>query len=61
MVQCSFCSKEIEQGTGKLFIKKDGRALNFCSGKCEKNMLVHGKKALKTKWTGAFHSNKKGE
>ena len=24
MRTCSFCSKEIEEGTGKMYVKKDG-------------------------------------
>jgi large subunit ribosomal protein L24e len=36
---CSFCGNEIEPGTGKMFIKKDGRVLHFCKNKCHKNML----------------------
>ncbi len=36
---CSFCGNEIEPGTGKMFVKIDGRVLNFCKNKCHKNML----------------------
>jgi large subunit ribosomal protein L24e len=39
MVKCSFCSYPIEKGTGKIFVKKDGKILYFCSNKCEKNMF----------------------
>ncbi len=51
MVNCSFCTKEIPRGTGKVYIRKDGRALQFCSNKCEKNMLKLGRKPVKYKWT----------
>jgi large subunit ribosomal protein L24e len=36
---CSFCGNEIEPGTGKLFVKKDGTVFNFCKSKCQINML----------------------
>jgi large subunit ribosomal protein L24e len=54
MVNCSFCGEEISQGTGLLYIKKDSKVLNFCSRKCEKNMLVLDRKARTTKWTKGF-------
>lgn len=39
MARCDFCSKQIPPATGVLFVKKDGKKLNFCSRKCEKNMI----------------------
>lgn len=51
MVNCSFCTKEIPRGTGKVYVRKDGRVLQFCSNKCEKNMLKLGRKPAKYKWT----------
>jgi large subunit ribosomal protein L24e len=36
---CSFCGNEIEPGTGKMFVRNDGKVLNFCKNKCHKNML----------------------
>ena len=51
MADCSFCGKNIAQGTGKIFVKTDGRVLNFCSMKCEKNMLKLGRKAREQAWT----------
>jgi large subunit ribosomal protein L24e len=36
-MKCSFCKKDIEQGTGKMLIKNDGKIFYFCSSKCEKN------------------------
>jgi large subunit ribosomal protein L24e len=38
-MKCSFCSENIEQGTGLMFVKNDGKIFYFCSKKCEKNML----------------------
>ncbi|MCD6479124.1 MAG: 50S ribosomal protein L24e [Candidatus Diapherotrites archaeon] len=49
-MRCSFCGKEIVQGTGKIFVLKTGKTLNFCSSKCERNMLVLKRKPHKVKW-----------
>ena len=36
MDMCNFCEQEIPKGTGKLYVKKDGKMINFCSNKCHK-------------------------
>ena len=54
MPKCSFCDKPIEKGTGKIFVRKDGKILNFHNSKCEKNMLKLKRKARKLKWTAFF-------
>lgn len=51
MAKCSFCTKTIEQGTGKMYVQKTGKVLNFCSMKCEKNMLKLRRNPVKFKWT----------
>ncbi len=48
---CSFCGNEIEPGTGKLYVKKDGNVLHFCKNKCQKNMLKLKRIPRKVKWT----------
>ena len=48
---CSFCGAEIEPGTGKMFIKKDGTVLNFCTNKCYKNMIELKRVPRTTEWT----------
>ncbi len=55
-MKCHYCNKEIPEGTGILFVKKDGTSYNFCSSKCEKNMLKLKRKASKTIWA---HKEKK--
>lgn len=50
MASCSFCGAEVEKGTGVMFVQNDGKILNFCSRKCEKNMLKLGRKAREQKW-----------
>jgi len=50
MARCSFCDKNIEKGTGKIFVFKTGKVANFCSRKCEKNMLKLRRKSRNFKW-----------
>ncbi|MBL7054415.1 50S ribosomal protein L24e [Candidatus Woesearchaeota archaeon] len=58
MPKCTFCGIVIEQGTGKMYVKKDGKLFYFCSSKCEKNTLKMKRKPIKTKWSGRYE--KKG-
>ncbi len=58
MAKCSFCRNVIELGTGTMFVRKDGSVLNFCTMKCEKNMLKLGRIPRYMKWTKAYE---KGE
>ena len=51
---CSFCGNDIEPGTGKLYIKKDGTKLNFCSNKCQKNMVGLKRVNRNVRWTTHF-------
>ena len=51
---CTFCGNEIEPGTGKMFIKKDGTIFNFCSMKCQKNLLKLGRVPRRVRWTKNF-------
>lgn len=53
MVKCSFCQQEIGKGTGLMYVQKDGKILNFCSKKCEKNQLKLKRKAREQKWVYA--------
>ncbi|MBW2982110.1 50S ribosomal protein L24e [Candidatus Woesearchaeota archaeon] len=50
MAKCTFCSKDIEKGTGKMFVTKAGKILHFCSNKCEKNMFKLKRKPSNLKW-----------
>lgn len=49
-MKCSFCSEEIEKGTGKMFVRNDGKLFYFCSSKCEKNMLKLRREPKNVKW-----------
>jgi large subunit ribosomal protein L24e len=54
MAKCTFCGTNITRGTGKMYVKKDAKILNFCSSKCEKNMLKLKRKPIKTRWSKRF-------
>ena len=59
MALCSFCGNEIPKGTGSMLVKKDAKILWFCSRKCEKNMIVLGRKSRETMWTSEWHKAKR--
>lgn len=48
-MNCSFCKRDIEAGTGSMFIKRDGRAVRYCSNKCRKNDKL-GRDPKNLKW-----------
>ena len=58
MVKCTFCGTEIAQGTGKIIVMNDGKIINVCSMKCEKNMFKLKRKVLETRWTQGFRDKK---
>lgn len=49
-MKCTFCKTELPEGTGTMFVKKDGTTYYFCSSKCEKNMLKLKRKSASVKW-----------
>ncbi|MFW5865740.1 MAG: 50S ribosomal protein L24e [Nanoarchaeota archaeon] len=59
MVDCDFCGTSITPGTGKMFVRKEGSVLRFCSSKCEKSMNKRKFKARITPWTAEFARIKK--
>lgn len=50
----------MDKGTGKMFVKTDGKIFYFCSRRCEKNMFKLKRKPRKTKWTLEYQNEKKG-
>jgi len=60
MPKCSFCGSELKTGTGKMFVKRDGKILYFCSKKCEKNMLKLKRNPSKVKWVIKKKKERKG-
>jgi large subunit ribosomal protein L24e len=57
-MNCSFCGKDIPRGTEMIFVNKRGKALYFCSSKCDKNLIKLGRKPRETKWTQAYKDEK---
>ena len=57
-MKCSFCGKQIPDGTGTLYVFKTGKRYSFCSKKCEKNLLKLKRKPAATKWTEAHEADK---
>lgn len=49
-MKCSFCTCEMEPGTGVLYILKGGKTLPFCSKKCRLNSLKLKRKQRKVTW-----------
>jgi len=58
MVNCTFCGYEITPTTGKMYVKKDGKVLNFCSSKCERSQIKLKRVGRRTKWTKTFRDLK---
>ncbi|MGC8676494.1 MAG: 50S ribosomal protein L24e [Candidatus Micrarchaeia archaeon] len=43
-MKCSYCSKDIEPGTGIMFVRKSGAIRYYCSNRCYKLDVLHRKK-----------------
>ncbi|HVL88004.1 MAG TPA: 50S ribosomal protein L24e [Candidatus Thermoplasmatota archaeon] len=52
--ECAFCGTVIEPGTGRLFVRRDGTRHNFCTEKCQKNLLKLRRIPRNIKWTRAY-------
>src|SRR3989304_765085 len=48
---CSFCGSDIEPGTGKMFVRRDGTVFFFGSSKCERNLLNLHRVPRTIRWT----------
>ncbi len=55
---CNFCGTQIEPGTGILYVKKDGNTMNFCTRKCQVNMVQMKRVPRRVKWTNEYHTIK---
>lgn len=51
---CTFCGGDIEPGTGKMYVRRDGTVYYFCSSKCQKNRLNLGRLGRTTRWTPRY-------
>ncbi len=43
-MKCSYCSKEIEKGTGLMYIRKNGALRYYCTNRCYKLNIVYNRK-----------------
>ncbi len=50
-MKCTLCRENIPKGSGKMFVRNDGRVFYFCSSKCQKNFRM-GRSDKKLKWVG---------
>lgn len=50
MAKCFFCGEMLPEGGGRMFVKKSGQILYFCSSKCQKNHRL-GREGKDRKWT----------
>lgn len=53
---CHFCGKDINPGSGIMYVLNDGKILYFCSKKCLKS-YEKGRDPRKYKWTKFYNSN----
>ena len=56
---CTFCGVEIEPGTGRMYVRKDGVTYNFCSSKCFKNLVELGRVPRRVTWTRYYEREKR--
>ncbi|MCL9814098.1 50S ribosomal protein L24e [Natranaeroarchaeum aerophilus] len=47
---CDYSGKEIEPGTGIMYVRTDGTVLHFADSKCEKNYFL-GREPRDLEWT----------
>jgi large subunit ribosomal protein L24e len=57
-MKCSICRSNIPKGSGKMFVRNDGRIFYFCSSKCQRNFKL-GREPKKLKWVYSEKSVKK--
>jgi large subunit ribosomal protein L24e len=48
-MKCTMCGNATHKGSGKMFVRNDGRIFYFCSSKCQKNWKL-GRSPKKTGW-----------
>jgi len=57
-MKCSICRTNIARGTGKMYVRNDGRIFYFCSSKCHKNFKL-GRVEKGLKWARRDNLTKK--
>jgi large subunit ribosomal protein L24e len=46
-MKCSYCTSEIEKGTGLIYVKRNGAIRYYCSDRCYKYSEIYRKKPNK--------------
>ncbi len=54
MSNCTFCGSDIEAGTGKMYVRKDGTVWRFCAAKCQRNQIGLKRINRQVRWTQAY-------
>lgn len=44
LVKCSYCSADIEKGTGFAYVRKTGVIRYYCSQRCYRFNILHNRK-----------------
>ena len=57
-MKCSICKSNLLKGSGKMFVRNDGRIFYFCSSKCQRNWKM-GREGKKLKWVVSEKKAKK--
>lgn len=60
-MRCSYCAREIEQGTGIMYVRKVGTVRYYCSDRCYKFDVVQGKKQRAKEQRSAAKAASKGK
>lgn len=43
-MKCSYCTREIEKGTGLTYVRRNGSIRYFCSSRCYRLNIVHDRR-----------------
>lgn len=57
-MKCSTCKSNVLKGSGKMFVRNDGRIFYFCGSKCQRNWRM-GREGKKLKWAASEKKAKK--
>jgi large subunit ribosomal protein L24e len=50
-MRCSYCTTEIEKGTGMIYVRKNGAIKYYCSKRCYRLNMVHDRRPNKKEMT----------
>jgi ribosomal protein L24E len=59
-MRCSYCTREIEKGSGLIYVRKSGAVKYYCSNRCYTfDIVQHKKQKIKEQKEIAKQANKK--